>query len=578
MLGWSSKKQKCTAISSTKAEYIALSGCCAQILWIRSRLTDYGFQFNKIPLHCNNKSVIAICCNNVQHSRAKHIDVCYHFIKEQVENGIVELYFVRNEYQLADIFTKPLPRERFNFLIEKLDRLEFGRCNLRLKKDIKPKEATFQVVLDALALTPFYQAFLITTEKADSDTSTKKKMVQATKGIRLKSKAKVAKSDKKKQPTKMSKAKGLNVIGTNKGAGVSPEVPGVPKYDSESEEESWTFSQDEEDAEGESDRNDDSEETKSDNDEDDLTHPNLSTYKEDYELTEVDEYKEDNDKDKEGEQEEEEEADLYRDLSINVERSDAEMTDAQANQDMEDTHVTLTTVPLVVQHQISSVSSELVSKFINPFSDTGFDSILNQDTQSDNLVNVSVSVFDQRVSALESEMSEFKQTSQFAEAISSILGIVDTYLASNMKEAVDVAVQLQTNKLREEAQAENQEFLNQIDSTMKAIIKEQNLYNALVESYNTDKDIITLYGDVVTLKRGRDDQDKDEDPSAGSNRGASKSQPKSLGKSAHAEEHDQKAANLEDQPHQEFNTGNEDVSLVIEALNEVVWHRNPSRP
>ncbi|GJX83980.1 hypothetical protein Tco_0333461 [Tanacetum coccineum] len=83
-------------------------------------LTDYGFQFNKIPLYCDNKSAIALCCNNVQHSRAKHIDVRYHFIKEQVENGIVELYFIRTEYQLADIFTKPLPRERFNFLIEKL--------------------------------------------------------------------------------------------------------------------------------------------------------------------------------------------------------------------------------------------------------------------------------------------------------------------------------------------------------------------------------------------------------------------------------------------------------------------------
>ncbi|GJW03890.1 integrase, catalytic region, zinc finger, CCHC-type containing protein [Tanacetum coccineum] len=83
-------------------------------------LTDYGFQFNKIPLYYNNKSVIALCCNNVQHSRAKNVDVRYHFIKEQVENGIVELYFVRTEYQLADIFTKPLPRERFNFLIEKL--------------------------------------------------------------------------------------------------------------------------------------------------------------------------------------------------------------------------------------------------------------------------------------------------------------------------------------------------------------------------------------------------------------------------------------------------------------------------
>nr|GEV74589.1 hypothetical protein [Tanacetum cinerariifolium] len=75
----------------------------------------------QIPLYCDNKSAIALCCNNVQHSGAKHIDVRYHFIKEQVENGILELYFVQTKYQLADIFTKPFPREIFNFLIEKLD-------------------------------------------------------------------------------------------------------------------------------------------------------------------------------------------------------------------------------------------------------------------------------------------------------------------------------------------------------------------------------------------------------------------------------------------------------------------------
>nr|GEV30493.1 retrovirus-related Pol polyprotein from transposon TNT 1-94 [Tanacetum cinerariifolium] len=120
LVSWSSKKQKSTTILSNEAEYIALSGCCAQILWMRSQLTDYDFQFNKIPLYCDNKSAIALCWNNVQHSRAKHIDVRYLFIKKQMENGIVELYFVHTEYELADIFTKPLPRERFNFLIEKL--------------------------------------------------------------------------------------------------------------------------------------------------------------------------------------------------------------------------------------------------------------------------------------------------------------------------------------------------------------------------------------------------------------------------------------------------------------------------
>nr|GEW21962.1 CBL-interacting serine/threonine-protein kinase 25-like [Tanacetum cinerariifolium] len=111
LVSWSSKKQKSTVISSTEAEYIALSRCCAQILWMRSQLTDYGLVFNKIPLYCDNKSVIALCCNNIQHSRSKHIDIRHHFIKEQVENRVVELYFVITEYQLEDIFTKPLARE-----------------------------------------------------------------------------------------------------------------------------------------------------------------------------------------------------------------------------------------------------------------------------------------------------------------------------------------------------------------------------------------------------------------------------------------------------------------------------------
>nr|GEX39996.1 retrovirus-related Pol polyprotein from transposon TNT 1-94 [Tanacetum cinerariifolium] len=67
---WSSKKQKSIAIFTTEAEYIVMSGCCAQILWMRSQLTDYGFDFNKIPLYCDNRSAISLCCNNVQHFSA----------------------------------------------------------------------------------------------------------------------------------------------------------------------------------------------------------------------------------------------------------------------------------------------------------------------------------------------------------------------------------------------------------------------------------------------------------------------------------------------------------------------------
>ncbi|GJR05709.1 hypothetical protein Tco_0528693 [Tanacetum coccineum] len=121
LVSWSSKKHKCTAISTTEAEYISLSSCCAQILWMQSQLTDYRFDFNKITLHSDSQSAIALSCNTVQHSKMKHMAVRYHFIKEQVKNEVVEVYFVKTVYQLVDIFTKSLARERFEFLIKCLD-------------------------------------------------------------------------------------------------------------------------------------------------------------------------------------------------------------------------------------------------------------------------------------------------------------------------------------------------------------------------------------------------------------------------------------------------------------------------
>nr|GEZ12220.1 retrovirus-related Pol polyprotein from transposon TNT 1-94 [Tanacetum cinerariifolium] len=122
-------------ISCTEAKYIALYGCCAQILWIRSQLSDYGIGFNKIPMYCDNKSTTALCCNNVQHSRSKHINIRYHFINEQVENGVIELYFVNTEYQLADLFTKALGRDRIDFLINKLGIRSFTLETLKLLMD-----------------------------------------------------------------------------------------------------------------------------------------------------------------------------------------------------------------------------------------------------------------------------------------------------------------------------------------------------------------------------------------------------------------------------------------------------------
>nr|GEU30231.1 integrase, catalytic region, zinc finger, CCHC-type, peptidase aspartic, catalytic [Tanacetum cinerariifolium] len=98
LVSWSSEKQKSFAISTKKVEYIPLSGCCAQILWMRSQVTNYELEFNKLPMYYDNKSAIELCCNNVQRSRSKHIDVRCNFIKEQVENGVVELYFFKTEY------------------------------------------------------------------------------------------------------------------------------------------------------------------------------------------------------------------------------------------------------------------------------------------------------------------------------------------------------------------------------------------------------------------------------------------------------------------------------------------------
>ncbi|GJR21489.1 hypothetical protein Tco_0970016 [Tanacetum coccineum] len=108
LVSWSSKKQDYIVLSTAKAEYVSLSACCTQVLRTRTQLTDYGFHFNKIPIYYDSKSAIAISCNPVQHSRTKHITVRYHFIKEHVEKGTIELYFVKTHYQLADLFTKAL--------------------------------------------------------------------------------------------------------------------------------------------------------------------------------------------------------------------------------------------------------------------------------------------------------------------------------------------------------------------------------------------------------------------------------------------------------------------------------------
>ena len=123
LISWYSKKQQTVSNSTAEAEYIAAGSCCAQILWIRNQLKDYGFALDKIPIFCDNTSAIAISNNPVQHSRTKHIDIRYHFIREHVMDGTVELHFVPTEEQTADIFTKSVDESTFIRLVGKLGML-----------------------------------------------------------------------------------------------------------------------------------------------------------------------------------------------------------------------------------------------------------------------------------------------------------------------------------------------------------------------------------------------------------------------------------------------------------------------
>ncbi|GJT33690.1 hypothetical protein Tco_0924109 [Tanacetum coccineum] len=424
--------------------------------------------------------------------------------------------------------------------------------------------------------------------KANPESFPKKKSAQASKGKILKTLTKVAKPVKKKQPATTSKAKGVH-----EGTGVSPES----EHDDDQDD-------DNADNEGDDDQDDDNEHTELDNDDDDFVYPKLSTFDE---------------KERQDEEDKEEEW------------SDDEAYD-EVTQVIEDTHVIITDVTTEVQQQSSSVSSSpTCSTLIQiqsvttlplppiPFSSTSFNKHqfphhrLFPSTSLQNLPTFdSLFKFEDRVKALEDNFLEFKQTNLFAEVVSSIPSIVDTYLANKMNEAIKAAIQLQSDRLRKEAQADNEDFINKIDENMKKIIKEQvkvqvkeqvskilpkieksvneqleaevlirssneaktshivaanlselelkkilidkmeknksidisvqqnTLYKALVDAYESDKDILASYGD--TRRRARKEPESTSAPkektskSTGKSKEGSKSHEKSTGKSAQAEE------------------------------------------
>ena len=113
LVSWSSKKQNSVALSTTEAEYISAGNCCAQLLWMKQTLLDYGISFKNIPLLCDNESVVKLATNHVQHSRTKHIDIRHHFLRDHVGKGDISVYSIGTDDQLADIFIKPLDEARF---------------------------------------------------------------------------------------------------------------------------------------------------------------------------------------------------------------------------------------------------------------------------------------------------------------------------------------------------------------------------------------------------------------------------------------------------------------------------------
>ncbi|GJZ19009.1 hypothetical protein Tco_0555599 [Tanacetum coccineum] len=332
-------------------------------------------------------------------------------------------------------------------------------------------------------------------KKADSESSPKTKLTQASKGKRIKTIAKGDKPAKKKQS--VTKSKGLTVLSKVQMKELVV-YQGFLTYESDDEQISWKSSEEEDDDEenmSEHEDDNDDEQTESDNDGDDFVHPKFSTHddeaKQDEEVNEEDSFDprvqtpshvestDDEDSDDviqdanvEGDMINEEETHkeveanvLYRDVNVNLEGRDTVMTDAilpnvQATQETEDTHVILTAlINPEGQQQSSSVSSGFISNMLNPRPDTCIDSIFNLNTEATSLVDVSVTTIAELplvfaitlpppptplithiLKTLETKFSEFKQMNQFAKTFSSIPGIVDAYHANKMNEAVKTAV------------------------------------------------------------------------------------------------------------------------------------------
>ncbi|GKE89895.1 hypothetical protein Tco_1567370 [Tanacetum coccineum] len=130
LTSWLAKKQTTLDISTTEAEYVSTRKACQQALWMKQALFDYDIRLDDIPIMCDNKGAIDLSRNPVQHSRTKHIEIRHHFLCDNVQKGNISIEKVASEDNIADILTKPLKREVFNYL-----RLGLGMMELIMDSD-----------------------------------------------------------------------------------------------------------------------------------------------------------------------------------------------------------------------------------------------------------------------------------------------------------------------------------------------------------------------------------------------------------------------------------------------------------
>ncbi|GJX52809.1 retrovirus-related pol polyprotein from transposon TNT 1-94 [Tanacetum coccineum] len=130
LTSWFAKKQTAFAISTTEAEYVSAGKACQQARWMKQTLIDYDIRLDCVPFMCDNKGAIDLSKNLVQHSRTKHIEIHHHFLRDNVQKGNISIEKVASKDNIADIFTKPLKCEVFNYL-----RLGLGMMELIMDSD-----------------------------------------------------------------------------------------------------------------------------------------------------------------------------------------------------------------------------------------------------------------------------------------------------------------------------------------------------------------------------------------------------------------------------------------------------------